>query len=114
MTQDCLFCRIYRGEIPSDILYHDDLAFAIRDIAPRAPVHLLVIPTRHFVLADDLDASSEALVGHLFTVGREMARREGIATSGYRLAMNQGDHAGQTVDHLHVHVIGGRPLGREG
>lgn len=114
MTQDCLFCRIYRGDIPSDILYRDDLAFVIRDIAPRAPVHLLAIPTRHFVLADDLDAGAEPLVGHLLAVGREMARREGIAESGYRLAVNQGEHGGQTVDHLHVHVLGGHPLGPEG
>jgi histidine triad (HIT) family protein len=114
MARDCIFCGILGGEVPGEVIYRDDQAFVVRDINPRAPVHLLVIPVRHFILADDLTAEWEPMVGHLLSVGREMARREGIAASGYRLAVNQGDHAGQTVDHLHVHVLGGGPLGPEG
>ena len=114
MAQDCLFCRMAGGEIPVDTLYRDDRCFVLRDIHPRAPVHLLIIPLQHFEYPKDMTEASEALVGHLFTVAREMAQREGVATEGYRLATNQGDNAGQTIPHLHLHLVGGRKLGPEG
>ena len=114
MAQDCLFCRMASGDIPSDMLFHDELCFVLRDIHPRTPVHLLIIPRQHFEFPADMTASSEALIGHLFTVAKGMAEREGVAGGGYRLATNQGSDAGQTIAHLHVHLLGGRPLGPEG
>ena len=114
MAQDCIFCRIASGEIPSDILYRDDRAFVIRDINPRAPVHLLVMPVEHFTWLTTMSEESEALVGHLVYVAQQMARREGVDASGYRLAVNQRDDAGQVIDHLHVHLLGGKRLGPVG
>jgi histidine triad (HIT) family protein len=103
-----------RGEMKTDFLYRDDAAFVIRDIHPRAPVHLLVIPMRHFIYQTDMAQAAEPLVGHLFAVAREVARREGLDKGGYRMAINQGDNAGQTIAHLHLHLLGGRRLGPEG
>ena len=114
MPEDCLFCQIAKGEAPSDILYRDDTSFVIRDINPRAPTHLLVMPLQHFTYLRNVTADTEPLVGHLFSVADEMARREGIADGGYRVAINQGDNAGQTFPHLHLHVLGGKTLGPEG
>ena len=114
MPSDCIFCRILQGEIPGEVLYRDDRCFVIRDINPRAPVHLLVVPTEHFVFADDHSEAAEPMIGRLFTVAQQMARTEGIFEPGYRLAVNQGDEGGQTIDHLHLHVLGGRRLGPEG
>ena len=114
MAEDCIFCRIASGEIPSDILYRDDRAFVIRDINPRAPVHLLVMPVEHFTHLTNMSEETSALVGHLFFVAQRMARREGVDESGYRLAVNQRDDAGQDIDHLHVHLLGGRRLGPVG
>ena len=111
---ECIFCRINVGEIPSDVLHRDNLCFVIRDINPVAPVHLLVIPIQHYVHATDASPDTEAMLGHLMSVGREMARREGVFESGYRMAVNQGPDSGQSVDHLHLHVLGGRALGQEG
>ena len=111
---ECIFCRINAGEVPSEVLHRDDLCFVIRDINPVAPVHLLVIPTQNYVHASDASPDAEAMLGHLMSVGREMARREGVFQSGYRMAVNQGPDAGQSVDHLHLHVLGGRALGQEG
>ena len=114
MAQDCLFCRIASGEIQSDILYRDDKAFVIRDINPRAPVHLLIMPVEHFTHLTTMTEETAPLVGHLFFVAQQMARREGVDATGYRLAVNQRDDAGQTFDHLHVHLLGGKLLGPEG
>ena len=111
---ECIFCRINAGEIPSEVLHRDNRCFVIRDINPVAPVHLLVIPTQHYIHATDASPDMEATLGHLMSVAREMAQREGIFESGYRMAVNQGPHSGQTVDHLHLHVVGGRVLEREG
>jgi histidine triad (HIT) family protein len=111
---ECIFCRILAGEIPSEILHRDDRCFVIRDIAPIAPVHLLVIPINHYIHATDSSPDMDATLGHLMAVAREMAKQEGIFESGYRMSVNQGPHSGQTVDHLHLHVVGGRPLKREG
>lgn len=114
MAVDCIFCRIILGEIPSDTLHRDDRAIAFRDISPRAPTHVLVVPIEHVTYLDTLAGDSEALLGHLLLVGRDVARSEGLIESGYRLAINQGPDSGQMVPHLHLHVLGGRALGAEG
>ena len=108
MSADCLFCRIVAGEIPSDRVHEDDLVIAIRDIAPRAPTHILLIPRRHIALGGGPDRGRRPLLGRLFAVAAELARAAGIADAGYRLVSNVGRWGGQTVDHLHVHLMGGR------
>ena len=110
MTTDCLFCKIVAGEIPSTRVYEDDQIIAIRDIAPRAPTHILLIPRRHIASALDLTETDSPLVGHLFAVAADLARSEGIADGGYRLVSNVGQWGGQSVDHLHIHLMGGRPF----
>lgn len=114
MPQDCIFCKIYRRQVPSTILYDDGQAFVIRDIHPRAPVHLLIIPTRHFTYLTYLSEGFEPMVGHLFTVAEEMAKREGLGTTGYRIVVNQGPNSGQEIPHLHLHLLGGKRLGPMG
>ncbi len=105
---DCLFCRIVSGEVPASRLHDDDQVIAIRDIAPQAPTHVLVIPRRHIASALDLTDSDGPTVGRLFAVAADLARSEGIAEAGYRLVSNVGRWGGQSVDHLHVHLLGGR------
>lgn len=107
----CLFCRIVAGEIPSTRVTEDDTVIAIRDIAPRAPTHVLVMPREHIPSAADLTDADSAIVGHVFAVAAEVARSEGIADAGYRIVTNVGTWAGQTVDHLHFHLMGGRAFG---
>ena len=107
---DCLFCRIARGEIPAAIVYREGGVTAFRDTAPRAPTHILIIPDQHISGAAQVGEAEEQGAGRLLRVAAEIARREGIEASGYRLIINQGDDAGQTVHHLHVHLLGGRPL----
>ncbi|MFL5674959.1 MAG: histidine triad nucleotide-binding protein [Chloroflexota bacterium] len=107
---DCLFCRIVAGSIPADIVHEDDLVVAFRDIAPRAPTHVLLIPRRHIGSAAELTETDAPLLGRLFGVSAELARTLGIADGGYRLVSNVGRGGGQTVDHLHVHMMGGRPF----
>lgn len=114
MAEDCIFCKIRDGEIPSDILRRDEFCFVIRDIAPVAPTHLLVIPTRHFEYLTDMRPDFHATIGAMFAAARDAAQSEGISESGYRLVVNQRDDAGQMVPHLHLHVIGGRRLDRMG
>ena len=114
MEQDCVFCKIRDGDIPSDVLYRDDSCFVIRDIAPKAPVHLLVIPTEHFTFLSNLDSGFHATLGVMFETAHAMAGREGVDESGYRLIVSQGADAGQMIDHLHLHVLGGRALGGMG
>jgi histidine triad (HIT) family protein len=106
----CLFCRIVAGEIPSTRVAEDELAIAIRDIAPRAPTHILVLPREHVPSAADLTDADARLVGRLFAMAAEIARAEGIAEGGYRIVTNVGRWGGQTVDHLHFHLMGGRPF----
>lgn len=109
MTEpDCLFCRIVAGQIPSTRLHDDDLVIAIRDIEPRAPTHVLLIPRRHIPSAADLVETDGPLLGRLFAVAADIARSEGIADAGYRLVSNVGAWGGQSVDHLHIHLMGGR------
>jgi histidine triad (HIT) family protein len=109
-ADDCLFCRIVAGEVPSAKVHEDDLVIAFRDIAPRAPTHILVIPRRHIASAADLTESDGPLLGRLFSVAAAIARDEGIADGGYRIVTNVGRWGGQTVDHLHLHLMGGRPF----
>jgi histidine triad (HIT) family protein len=106
----CIFCRIIAGEAPAEILYQDDQVTAFRDIHPVAPIHVLVVPSTHIASVNDLDEEDEPLVGRLFTVARQLAEQEGIASSGYRLIVNTGAHGGQVVYHLHLHLIGGQRM----
>jgi histidine triad (HIT) family protein len=106
----CIFCKILAGEAPAAILYRDEQVTAFRDARPISPVHVLVVPNRHIASLADAAVEDEPLLGHMLLVGRQMAVQEGIETSGYRLVVNTGPDAGQSVFHLHLHVIGGRPL----
>ncbi len=106
---DCLFCKIVAGEIPSDKVYEDDSVLAFRDIAPQAPTHILVIPKCHIGSVAELNGENSAVVAHIFTVIGEIARAEGL-TGGYRVVSNCGADAGQTVQHLHFHILGGKAL----
>jgi histidine triad (HIT) family protein len=108
VAETCLFCRIVRGEIPATVVASTDDAIAFRDIDPKAPVHVLVVPRQH--LSSLNDATDSSLVGRLMALGAVVARKEGIADSGYRLVINTNEHGGQTVNHLHVHVLGGRAM----
>ncbi|MBF0156854.1 MAG: histidine triad nucleotide-binding protein [Magnetococcales bacterium] len=112
MTTSCLFCRIVSGEIPADRFYEDEQVLAFRDIHPQAPVHLLVIPKRHLATLDDLGEGERGLAGHLLERAAWVARTAGLATDGYRTIINTRSHGGQEVFHLHVHILGGCPLGR--
>jgi len=110
MDPDCIFCKIVAGEIPSDTVYSDDLVYAFRDIQPVAPTHVLVIPRKHIPSNREVEPQDEALVGRLFSAARRIAEQEGISSSGYRMILNTGEHGGQVVYHLHLHLIGGRPM----
>lgn len=110
MEKDCIFCRIAAGELPAKIVREDEETLAFRDIDPRAPTHVLIIPRRHIPSVNALTEADAELVGRLFVVAREIAEGEGVAESGYRLVMNTGPGAGQSVDHIHLHLLGGRDL----
>jgi histidine triad (HIT) family protein len=105
---DCLFCRIVAGEIPAQVVAESETALAFRDIAPQAPVHVLVVPKQHVTSADHIDASHGALVSDLVRLAQEVAEATSVRESGYRLVMNVGADAQMTVPHLHLHVLGGR------
>ena len=111
MSDACLFCRIVAGEIDATAVYDDELVYAFRDLAPIAPTHVLVVPKRHIAGADTVTAEDGAVVAALFVAARAVAVAEGIVEGGYRTVFNVGAEAGQTVLHLHLHVIGGRRLG---
>ncbi len=104
---DCLFCKIIAGEIPSDKVYEDDNFLAFRDIAPKAPVHILLIPKKHINSLEDLEEEDAPLIGRLHLIVKEIARSEGISQSGYRIVNNCGPDAGQVVFHIHFHLLGG-------
>ena len=106
---DCLFCKIIGGEIPSTKVYEDDLCYAFRDINPMAPTHILVIPRVHIPSVDGITAENSAVVAHIFEVIPRIAKAEGL-TNGYRVVSNCGADAGQTVPHLHFHILGGKQL----
>ena len=110
----CLFCNMAEGKMAVDMLYEDDLVFSIRDINPRAPVHFMVIPKEHIPSAVDIHQGHGPLLAHMVSVANQVAQQEGIADRGYRLAFNVREHGGQTIYHLHLHVLGGRRLGPEG
>jgi histidine triad (HIT) family protein len=107
---DCLFCRIVAGEIPADSVYQDERCIAFRDINPQAPVHVLVIPREHMESLDEATQRDEAALGHILRVAARVANEQGLSESGYRTVINTGAGAGQSVFHLHVHVLGGRQL----
>jgi len=107
---DCLFCKIENGEIDSNIIYEDDIAIAFDDINPGAPHHKLIIPRKHIATINDIEPEDEHLVGHLYTVAKILAADLGIAEPGYRVVMNCNKGAGQAVFHIHLHLLGGRPL----
>lgn len=107
---DCLFCKIVAGEIPSTPVAQDDAVLAIRDIAPRAPTHVLFLSREHIRSAAELTDADGPLLGRLFSLAAEVARAEGIAEGGYRVVTNIGGWGGQSVDHLHFHLMGGRPF----
>jgi len=110
VTDDCVFCRIISGNIPSDMIYKDEKVVAFRDVHPIAPVHILIVPRRHIAGVGDLAQEDAGLVGHMVLIARRLAEQEQIAESGYRLVVNSGADGGQAVMHLHLHLIGGRKL----
>lgn len=111
---NCIFCRIESGVLDADVVYKDDICFVIRDVAPKAPVHLLVIPRQCFTYLSDLTIFDHTMLGSMFEAAAEVANITGIADTGYRLVINQGNDAGQQIAHLHLHVLGGSRLGRMG
>lgn len=104
---DCIFCKIVNGEIPSQKVYEDDLVVAFNDLSPQAPVHILIIPKTHITSCDELNDENCAVVGHIFSVAAKIAKENGL-TNGYRIVNNCGEDGGQTVKHLHFHLMGGR------
>ena len=111
---DCIFCKIIAGEIPSKQVYKDDLITAFYDINPVAPVHVLIVPNEHIPSVNEVQESHEAILGRMFTVAKKIAAEHGIAERGYRLVVNTGAEGGQEVFHLHMHLLGGRKLGKLG
>ena len=109
---DCIFCKIIKGEIPSTKVYEDDKVYAFRDINPAAPVHILIIPTEHICCANELKEAHKELVGHIILTAAKIAKDLGIAEDGYRLVNNCGESAGQTVFHLHFHLLAGDKFDR--
>lgn len=107
---DCIFCKIVNKEVPSEAVYEDEKILAFKDINPVAPVHLLIIPKKHIISVDHLTSEDKELIGEMFFVAQKIAREQGVVESGYRLAFNVGRDAGQSVDHLHLHLIGGKQL----
>jgi histidine triad (HIT) family protein len=107
---DCIFCKIIKGEAPATILYQDEQIIAFRDIHPVAPTHLLIVPVKHIVSVNDVLPEDEPVMGRLFTVAKQLAAQEGITESGYRLIVNTGAHGGQVVFHLHMHLMGGQRM----
>ena len=110
--ENCLFCKIVKGDIPSTKVYEDELVLAFRDIAPMAPTHILVIPKAHIGSVAEVNAENAAVVAHIFTVIPRIAKEEGLE-NGYRVVSNCGSDAGQTVPHLHFHILGGKQLSTE-
>ncbi len=109
-NDDCLFCKILAGDIPADVIYESDTAIAFRDINPQAPTHVLVIPRKHIPTINDISEDDQAIVGSLYSAARTIAADEGFSEVGYRAVMNCNEAAGQTVFHIHLHLLGGRPF----
>ena len=109
---DCLFCKIINGEIPSDKVYENDKVYAFRDIAPQAPIHVVIVPKTHIASANDITADNASVVADIYEAIPEIAKSLGLSESGYRIVNNCGKDAGQTVFHIHFHLLGGEPGGR--
>ncbi len=107
---DCIFCKIAAGEIPAERVYEDDAVVGFRDLSPQAPTHVLVIPRRHIATLNDLQPEDGAVMGRLFLAAKEIAAREGFAETGYRTVVNCNEAGGQTVFHIHLHLLGGRMM----
>lgn len=112
MSEDTIFSRIVSGEMTADIVFQDDRVTAFRDISPQAPTHILIIPNKAIATVNDVTPEDEGTLGHLFVVAAKLAEEEGIAEDGYRLIVNCNRDGGQVVFHLHMHLLGGRPMGR--
>ncbi|MCA9733341.1 HIT domain-containing protein [candidate division KSB1 bacterium] len=112
MAEETIFTKILRKEIPADIVYEDDRVTAFRDINPKAPTHILIIPNYNIPTVNEVTEKDEAVLGHLFVTAAHIAKQEGIDKKGYRLIINCNRDGGQEVYHLHMHLVGGRPLGR--
>lgn len=110
-NENCLFCKILAGDIPADIIYESDTAIGFRDINPKAPTHVVIIPRKHIATINNIGPDDQLVVGSLFTAAREIAEMEGHADAGYRVVMNCNEAAGQTVFHIHLHLLGGRSFG---
>ena len=113
-ASECVFCTIARDSAHPAPIYRDERVFVLRDINPKAEVHLLIIPNMHLPSLAYIGPGQVPIMGHMFVVAEEMARREGVTLSGYRLVLNQGSDSGQEIEHLHMHLLGGRPLGAMG
>jgi len=105
--KDCLFCKIVNKEAPAEIVYEDKKVVTFKDIYPKAPLHLLVVPKKHIPSVDHLESADKELIGDLFLVAQKIAREQGVAKTGYKLVFNVGKGAGQIIDHLHLHLLGG-------
>ncbi|MCB1645124.1 MAG: histidine triad nucleotide-binding protein [Pseudomonadales bacterium] len=110
MNKDCLFCKIISGDIPGDITYEDELVVAFRDINPQADLHQLIVPREHISTTNDLTSSHQMLIGHMVLTAQKIARDNNVAEDGYRLIFNCNQHGGQTVYHIHLHILAGRQL----
>lgn len=110
MPSDCVFCKIAAGEADGRIIYQDELATAFWDIHPVAPIHILIVPNKHIDSVNEMSTEDEALIGHLILVAKKIAREQGVAEAGYRLSINTGPNAGQSVQHIHVHLLAGKAL----
>lgn len=110
MTRDCLFCRILNKQMESKVVHEDESCIAFEDINPQAPTHILVVPRRHIASLNEVAAEDAALLGHLQLVAAQLAQQRGLADSGYRIVLNTGRGAGQSIFHLHLHVLGGRGM----
>eukprot|EP01013_Petalomonas_cantuscygni_P025948 TRINITY_DN48096_c0_g1_i1.p2 TRINITY_DN48096_c0_g1~~TRINITY_DN48096_c0_g1_i1.p2 ORF type:complete len:146 (-),score=4.52 TRINITY_DN48096_c0_g1_i1:183-620(-) len=107
---DCLFCKIRDGKIPAKILHRDEVCIGFEDVSPQAPVHFLVIPQKHIPTVNDIEVEDQSTIGHMYGIAARLAKERGVADDGYRLVMNCNAEAGQTVYHIHLHVLGGRPM----
>ena len=110
MSSSCIFCKIVSKEVKATIVYHDEQVTAFRDIHPVAPTHILIVPNKHIDSVGTLEPEDEQIIGHIFTVARKLAEQEGILKGGFRMIANTGSHGGQSVFHLHVHLIGGQRM----
>lgn len=109
--ENCLFCKIANGEIPSKKAYEDDTVLAFYDIEPQAPVHVLIVPKKHYTSVMDIEPADQALLSHMIEIAQKLAKELGVSKDGFRLVINTGENGGQSVPHLHIHLLGGRKFG---